>query len=62
MVLAGMHYGGKAPRFEKVDILSNGYSFPVDSKLLVLWLSYVGEGRFIRVLLKYGLSTPCGRG
>jgi hypothetical protein len=62
MVLAGMHNRGQAPRFEKVDVLSNWNSFPVGSKLLVLWLSYVGEGRFIRVLLKHGLSTPCGCG
>ena len=62
MVLAGMHNWGQAPRFEKVDVLSNWNSFPVGSKLLVLWLSYVGEGRFIRVLLKHGLSTPCGCG
>lgn len=62
MVLPCMHNGGQASRFEKVDILSNRNSFPVSSKLLVLWLSYIGEGRFIRVLLKHGLSTPCGRG
>ena len=62
MVLAGMHYGGQAPRFEKVYVLSNWNSFPVGSKLLVLWLSYVWEGRFIRMFLKYGLSTACGRG
>jgi len=58
MVLPGMHNGGQSPRFEKVDIFSNGYSFPVGRKLLILWLSYVGEGRFIRVLLKHGLAAP----
>lgn len=61
MVLAGMHDGCQAPRFEKVDILSNGYSFPIGRKLLILWLSDVGEGRFIRVLLKNGLAAPCIR-
>lgn len=61
MVLAGMHDGCQAPRFEKVDILSNGYSFPVGRKLLILWLSYIWEGRFIRVLLENGLATPCVR-
>jgi hypothetical protein len=61
MVLAGMHDGCQAPRFEKVDILSNGYSFSVGRKLLILWLCYIGERRFIRVLLKNGLAASCVR-
>ena len=61
MILSAMNNGGQCPRFEKVDILSNrNSSFPISRKLLILRLSYVGKGRFIRVLFKYGLATPCG--